>query len=99
MSPLDSTERLLDSLRVNDAEFEESDDEDDVQRQRTGAASQKRVRVEAEESAPNATEKSAEEKTAALPTPPATTAETTTLVPEQPKEPAPTPAEPAAKAD
>lgn len=44
-------ERLLDSIRVNDAEFEESDDEEDVQRQRTGAASQKKPRMEAEESA------------------------------------------------
>jgi hypothetical protein len=46
-------ERLLDSLRVHDAEFEESDDEGDVEGQRTGRASQKRARLEAEESAPN----------------------------------------------
>ena len=37
---------------MNDAEFEESDDEDDVARQRTGAASQKRARLDAEETAP-----------------------------------------------
>lgn len=39
-------------MRVNDAEFEESDDEDDVQRQRTGLANQKRPRLDEEESAP-----------------------------------------------
>jgi len=37
---------------VNDAEYEESDDEEDVVRQRSGAASQKRARLDAEESAP-----------------------------------------------
>lgn len=41
-------ERLLDSIRANDAEFEESDDEEDVQRLRLGPA--KRARLDAEES-------------------------------------------------
>ena len=47
-----TSERLLDSLRTNDAEFEESDDEDDVERQRLGQASQKRPRLDEEETAP-----------------------------------------------
>lgn len=53
-------ERLLDALRSNDAEFEESDDEEDVQKQRTGTASQKRPRMEAEESAPQEREAASE---------------------------------------
>lgn len=53
------SERLLDSLRANDAEFEESDDEDDVARQRSGAASQKRARLHAEETAPKDTAEAA----------------------------------------
>merc|ERR1711939_13165 len=48
-------QRLLDSLRANDAEFEESDDEDDVQRMRTN---QKRPRLDEEESAPKPQEPS-----------------------------------------
>lgn len=86
-------ERLLDSIRVNDAEFEESDDEDDVQRQRTGAASQKRVRVEAEETAPKPAEMSAD-KAATLPTAPTATASPKVRAVEEPREPAPTPAMP-----
>lgn len=84
---------------MNDAEFEESDDEEDVQRQRTGAASQKRVRLEAEESAPKAVSGSTPtNKSAPLPTPPAVPSEK--ILPlEEPKEPAPTSAEPVMKVD
>lgn len=44
-------ERLLDSLRANDAEFEESDDEEDVEKLRVAT---KRPRLDEEETAPKA---------------------------------------------